>query len=537
MMHVQDLTNENPEENVNATVGENVNDITPDKIEITDPNVQRMNEMTATNEQVVIDPKELLPAESIDAEQAENILTNVLKPGALDESFKRREAQILEAIEEDMLAQEGLDGDVSETTEATVDVDDESEFELDDEYIAPSPVQQPIAVVEKVDGVEAEPNKEVKTEDAATSEIPRKQRLSLEDIDKDLRALETSEEDEDPENAEYLKKLKGAIGKKIAVASNVDISNFRVSSKGVSVSAALLRTESKNIATEWPLYSSGRVINLSYFYGPEIEALNSAAQARSSVRSALTMYGIIYDHDINEKKPSNVEAWMKTVMVSDVKHLFMGVHRSSFEGSNHIPYDCTNDKCKEVFLTDSVNIFDLVKFKNDAAKTRFNAILESSTPLNGTFQTSIVPISRQYAIGFKEPSIYDATIPILSLPAEFRAKYEDVVNMIPYIDQIYTINYNKGDLEPIVYKEFPSDTMKNTKSKVLSYAKIINTLSSDEYSSIGSNIAKITESEDDITYILPTAKCPVCGEEIPERDSSSTELLFTRHRLATIANI
>ena len=58
----------------------------------------------------------------------------------------------------------------------------------------------------------------------------------------------------------------------------------------------------------------------------------------------------------------------------------MAMYRANYEGSNYIPYNCTNDNCKDkVFLSDNFDIMDMCKFADKEAKAKFNSIIGTET--------------------------------------------------------------------------------------------------------------------------------------------------------------
>ena len=76
---------------------------------------------------------------------------------------------------------------------------------------------------------------------------------------------------------------------------------------------------------------------------------------------------------------------------------------------------------------------------------------------------------------------------------------------------------------------------KTVKARVITYAKIISTLTADQYNVIMAYLAAINQRNDDITYVRPEVMCPNCGTVIPETETTGQELLFTRSQLAALS--
>ena len=135
------------------------------------------------------------------------------------------------------------------------------------------------------------------------------------------------------------------------------------------------------------------------------------------------------------------------------------------------------------------------------------------------------------------PSIYSVYIEDRYLDNDFRTKYANAASIAPYIDNIYLIDQENSQLVPIGYKEYPNNKAKTAKSKIVKYDKIISSLEVDEINLIRAYMAKIIESENNVSYIVPAATCPHCGKEIAEVASSASQLVFQRNQLSLLVNI
>ena len=97
------------------------------------------------------------------------------------------------------------------------------------------------------------------------------------------------------------------------------------------------------------------------------------------------------------------------------------------------------------------------------------------------YTTEVIPVSDDYAIAFKEPSIYNIAFESALLEEDFVNKHQDLVSIIAYIDKIYRINHENHSLEEIDLPVFANNKTKTFKTKVINYAKVISTLDSDQY--------------------------------------------------------
>jgi hypothetical protein len=177
----------------------------------------------------------------------------------------------------------------------------------------------------------------------------------------------------------------------------------------------------------------------------------------------------------------------------------------------------------------------MVKFKDDEAKEKFYNIMNNSGAVsNKLYETRIVPISKRFAIGFREPSIYNTIFENAILDQKFIDKYQKILSLMVYIDEVYVIQ--NGEYVPISLKVDRTNMAKTTKYRIATYAKVISKLPSDGYQKILSIIASINELGDEVTYQLPEVTCPKCEHVIAAEAKESQELLFSRHQLALIAN-
>lgn len=331
-------------------------------------------------------------------------------------------------------------------------------------------------------------------------------------------------------------KLKASVKSKIkVVAKKYDLSAFTVSKKPVALNAVLDTVENPNRkAADWVAYNTGNRFRMLGFTGAEIDKLNNPGGSRMNSESV--RYKMLYDHIIDRDKPASMEEWAKCTSFFDIEHYWFGAFRATFEGEAYMPItNCPTDN-KHVFLTDNLDIMDFVKFENDEAKAKFYDIYNGNIAKpKGLYKSDIVPVSEDFAIGFREPSIFNMVFEIAMLDTAFVEKYRDIIALVSYIDSIYYINKNTMTLDPIEYRHYTNNTAKTAKSKIIQFGKTIRKLSSDQYHAILMYIQEISKRDESISYQIPETTCIECNAVIPATAISADELVFTRHRLAALA--
>ena len=340
------------------------------------------------------------------------------------------------------------------------------------------------------------------------------------------------------EQKEQMEKLRTLVREKIRPVSQAfDISTFSISKRPASSTISTPRTTTNNIA-DWVLMSSQRPIYMKKFNGTEIERLSNGGKGRSRLNRALDTWQLIYSHIADPHKPASLEEWAKCTSFLDIDHIYMAIYRANFEGSNYIPYNCTNHTCKEVFLSDNIDIMDMCKFKSKEAKDRFNSILGSEiAPNTNLYSTEVIPVSEDYAFVFREPSIYNIILESAVLDEDFVEKFGDFISICAYIDEIYYINKETRELQPIPRNVYQNNMKKTVKSKIIKFSKIISELDSDQYNTIIAYMQNINESGDLLTYQLPEVTCPKCKTTINSMPQEAQGLVFTRHQLAALATL
>ena len=344
---------------------------------------------------------------------------------------------------------------------------------------------------------------------------------------------------------EGLSNLRNEILDKIVnTANKFNVSSFRLSKKTTSLQEVLNKSKKdksvKSVAT-WALMNVGRPYTSSALTGPEIVMMATADEGQNSPYiSNQQQLRVLYNHDENPYKPSSFEAWCKTFPYSDIDEMFMAAYVATFNKANYLPYTCENEKCMNMELKDQPDIRGkMVKFKNDKVKEKFESIINTpySPEISTEYETVIVPINDTIAIGFKLPSIYNMLIELRSVSPKFLEKYAAIVTVIAYIDVIYMIDKDTEEFSPIDYKQYPGDVAKTFKSKIATYARILNTFNTNEFNVLIAYTNSIGGKENDITYMIPEEKCSKCNHVIEERQTTGKDLVFTQQRLVDIATI
>lgn len=431
-----------------------------------------------------------------------------------------------------------------------VDYTDEEEAEIESDYTEEKETPRMVMVAaptstddlkEMADvKVDADPEKIVGFDNAPKKEeynIPTNlDNIEFPDDDEDEDENTTTPTEESRDDEIINEKLKASVKSKIkVVAQKYDLSAFTVSKKPVALNAVLDNVENPNRkAADWVAYNTGNRFRMLGFTGAEIDKLNNPGGSRMNSESV--RYKMLYDHIIDRDKPASMEEWAKSTSFFDIEHYWFGAFRATFEGEAYMPItNCPNDN-KHVFLTDNLDIMEFVKFENDEAKAKFYDIYNGNIAKpKGLYKSDIVPVSEDFAIGFREPSIFNMVFEIAMLDAAFVEKYRDIIALVSYIDSIYYINKSTMTLDPIEYRHYTNNTAKTAKSKIIQFGKTIRKLSSDQYHAILMYIQEISKRDESISYQIPETTCIECNAVIPATAISADELVFTRHRLAALA--
>lgn len=366
----------------------------------------------------------------------------------------------------------------------------------------------------------------------------------IEDVSDDVtEEIITDEEIQQIQEAAEANLKNEILTKIIKAGKKLNTEQYVMSTKVISIKDALKDTGKKPVRTgSWPMMFAGRPYISTALKGPEIALLADTDDSDSNNTVGVTMdqIRIMYEHDANPNRPSTLEAWAKTIPIYDVESIFAAMYLASLKDANYIPMVCAKQSCQHAYLTDNINIDDMVKFNSDDAKKRFEEIKAIQlTPENSTSYESVVNvINDEFAIGLKVPSVFTMLFEYASLNADFINKYMTMVSIIHYIDYIYKIDEDTQTFQPIGWKTYPGDNGKTFKSKIATYSKILKEFDDTDFSILMALInAMINKTADQkyLNYEIPTQKCPKCGSEIEARPVFPRGLLFTRQRLVELA--
>ena len=366
----------------------------------------------------------------------------------------------------------------------------------------------------------------------------------IEDVSSDItEELITDEEIQEIQAAAEANLKNEILNKIIRAGKKLDTTQYKVSKTVINPNQVFKGAEKKPVRTgSWPMMFAGRPYVSTALKGPEIALLADTDDSDSNNTVGVTMdqIRIMYEHDANPYRPATLEAWAKTIPIYDVESIFAAMYLASLKDANYIPMVCAKQSCQHAYLTDNINIDDMVKFNSDDAKKRFEEIKAIQlTPENSTSYESVVNvINDEFAIGLKVPSIFTMLFEYASLNADFINKYMTMVSIIHYIDYIYKIDEDTQTFQPIGWKTYPGDNGKTFKSKIATYSKILKEFDDTDFSILMALInAMINKTADQkyLNYEIPTQKCPKCGSEIEARPVFPRGLLFTRQRLVELA--
>lgn len=464
-------------------------------------------------------------------------------------------------VEEDILRDDPED--ISKEEEPEMAEKEKEDTKVADEKVTQpkEPKAAPTEVKEqepaKIETVEKEAPAEDKAEvtevpatpvDSVTDAITNKPNAldSISDLDlQEFLDEETDEltDDEKEEIKERQRKFREEVNEKLNIPMTVDkkgIAKFRIATKPVSVNKVLKTNLNKIHTATWALPNSGRLATYSALSGEEIENLNPDAHDSnmSTDMANRLVFNTLFSHLVDPNKPETMEEWLRTINWFDINDIYFGIYLATFKDSNFVAYTCDDNKCRNIFLED-VNIKDMIKYADDKAEAKYKDLLHSgidATP--STIPEDIVPISPQYAIGFRAPSVYDIIFGASSLDARFRAKYATTIGNISYMANVY---YIKGEtLFPVDCKPVANDPAKTMRNRIVVYYNILKTLSSDQYSIVTRTINDINNANRVMaTFHYPDSKCKKCGKEIKraQTDMNPLTMLFIRHQLVQSANI
>lgn len=310
---------------------------------------------------------------------------------------------------------------------------------------------------------------------------------------------------------------------------------------GSPISLSMAIDHKKNVApiprVTWGLQYTGTSFDMTPYSGEELIQFQKEPKEFENLKNLRTIFTIMYNHYVVPKKPK-FETWLKQISNYDIPCLMFGMYLACYSKSNYMPYECHNPKCGKIFL-EKKEPLDMVIFPNEDSKKRFNSILQKDSVPTRLYRTKPTKINEKYSISFVTPSIWSATFEQAALSDEIKTKFQNLTNLMPYIDCIYLNDNVNKKLNRIMFGAIENDVPKTVLRKVKGLASIFKTFNSDELNRISFEIGKIAASlnEEQISYQIPATTCPDCHTEINRSERGPLELLFTRAQLLTMKAI
>lgn len=423
----------------------------------------------------------------------------------------------------------------AKTTKPAVEETATKAFEEEASVVNTAEVAEEEAIADKPEAKEIH---EAVVLPAITREDVENERVSILDAMDDDELDDEDVTAEEPDSDQVVADIKKELSGKIGIKKSFDLSKFTISKKPISASKLMkVATQMDRNIADWVMYHAKRPVALTGLSGPEILKLNPQNAARNRLNTFREMYKVIYDHIEDANKPE-FEAWLKATRFIDLTHIYFGLYKATFNGSNYLNYACP--KCNKVFIKD-VKFDDMVEYDDDETKKEVEALLKLDTTSpkeEGEYEADLVQVSDIYAFSLRTPSIWKVIIETASLSDAFIEKYQNSIDVISYIDEIYYIDEATKSLIPVDTKADPSDMSKTAARRIRAYNDIINGLNSEDYYNLRAKISTIDTDTTKITYLVPEAECPDCHTIVEEnRDMTPDQMLFTRHQLAAIVSM
>lgn len=344
-------------------------------------------------------------------------------------------------------------------------------------------------------------------------------------LDEDL-AAETGEPDSDAIMQDLVKDVKSRI---TPITKRINLNEFHVANTRISHSEAKMVGIDTISTADHFLPNAGKVITCSALSGSELMALNPDNSNRNRINMLKDIYSIMYKHVVSDK-PKTFDEWLKTTHFRDLDHIYFALYKATFSGSHFMHYECPNDKCKDVFIED-IDFADMIEYADDEIKAKMQTIMNSGDSSITEYETSLHQISDNIVVGIRNPSIYNVVIENSGLSDDFLSKYNDLMDISVYIDNIYIIDYESRSLKPVDMKPDKNNITKTAARRVKIISEILRTLPTDNYYELRKCIAAAYPSMTGISYKIPETTCKKCGAKIEAQHIEAQQLLFMRHQL------
>lgn len=310
----------------------------------------------------------------------------------------------------------------------------------------------------------------------------------------------------------------------------VDLSSYKVSKKYATAGKALNVVSKQTLHTaKWILPATGQSIIMSAFKGTEIDILANRRQGQTDLMRNEEILKLFYNH-VESPKPANWKDWAKTVLYDDLSHLYFAVYIACFAKSNFVPFECEKDKHQ---FMQPADILSMVKYKNKEVE-EYCKKLYNKDPDSTTVTAVLEQVSDDVAIAFRKPSLWNVLIEDMYLPDKVRSELSDIVAIFRHVEDMYIINRDTHEIEPVDTKPDATNITKTLKNRFKVYYDILKSLSSDQLNAITPIMSKLHDQIDGVRYQYPEVTCPKCGHIIKTELMQPIDILFTRHRLQII---
>ena len=349
---------------------------------------------------------------------------------------------------------------------------------------------------------------------------------------------EKKEQKEREESRQRFLELKESYTEQVIDAELDDLRGYKFAKNTISIGKLFNSDLTTSRVGVWGLYNSGVSVAMTEIGGPEMEILTQQTSDNDLIDQVAT-FEIIHKHVVDNNK-GTMEEYFKKFTYLDLRDLFFAVYKASFKGSNYGSFNCTNEKCKKMFMQ-RMEFKDMVVYPNEKVEARMKAIINKDPNSSSIIKKKLIHISPEYACTIDIPSIYRIVFEQRMISAEFRRKNEDLNNTLMYIDEIFYKDRNNKMLVNIDTKYDANNMSQSVKRKLAIYSKILMRITSDQYAhlkqQINDYISKYNTDDGRIKYQLPEVKCPHCGTVIKAQEMDPLTMVFIRHQLGRLLSI
>lgn len=363
------------------------------------------------------------------------------------------------------------------------------------------------------------------------------------DIINDLGLADEMREIEEKEREERLNKRMATFKDQLRTMlvpnkAKTDLSKFKILKSTMPASNILSKQAEETPYFTWVLPYTGISVSVSPLSAIEIQNLINTEEGRNNVEAARAQFELIWKHLHPKCNAGSFENWCKKIHYADIDHLYFAVYKACFQNANIIGFQCQNTKCDNIFA-EKREIMEMVKFGSDKDKELFDKLYQKDPSVDCTLEEDLMEVSDKYAIGVGPITLYNILFEINFVDKAMTEKYDTFVGMAATIKSLYRIDEEKEALIPIAFRTDKNDVVKTYKYRIASLYKIFNTLSDIDLNDISDRIGEYADryaESINISYQMPAATCPECGEEIQAAEAPAQQLVFIRHRLVQVLN-